>query len=223
MWDPDAVLVGEAAAALTFWPELVPNRVTVVAKRTNVIRGKLVIVQRDIPSELVEQRGGLRFTVPDFTAIDLARSLGGEVIDRALRSRMVTLAGMHHALELTPWRPGNKDRRAVLLDSRDEPWSAAERLAHRIFRNAGITGWKANVPFRFDGRNYFLDIAFRNKPLVVEIDGRIHLNPQIFESDRLRGNDLVLARKHTLHFTWRMLEHDPGMVANTTIRALSLW
>jgi very-short-patch-repair endonuclease len=65
-------------------------------------------------------------------------------------------------------------------------------------------------------------MAFRNKPVVVEIDGRIHLTPGVFESDRLRGNDLVLAGKPTLHFTYRMLKDDERMVIDTTIRALAL-
>jgi very-short-patch-repair endonuclease len=185
-------------------------------------RPGLTFAQRIIPPELVEHRGGLRFTVQEFTAIDLAADRGGEAIDRALRSRMVTLEGMYQALRLTPCRPGNRDRRLIMLDSRDEPWSAAERLAHRLFRSAGITGWRSNVPFRFEDRSYFLDMAFRNTPDVVEIDGRIHLTPGVFESDRLRGNDLVLAGKPTLHFTYRMLKDDERMVIDTTIRALAL-
>ena len=109
-----------------------------------------------------------------------------------------------------------------MLDSRDEPWSAAERLAHRLFRSAGITGWRANVPFRFEDRSYFLDMAFRHKPVVVEIDGRIHLTPGSSRATTA-GNDLVLAGKHTLHFTYRMLQDDERTVIDTTIRALALW
>lgn len=220
VWDPDAVLVDDVAAALTFWPELRPGSVTVAARRTAVSRPGFDFVQRVIPPELVDERRGLRFTIPALTAIDLVPRHGGDAIDRALRSRMSTLGSMYEALGLTPSRRGNADRRLMLLDSRDEPWSAAERLAHRLFREAGITGWKANVPFSFDGRNYFLDIAFRRKPLVVEIDGRIHDQEDVFETDRMRGNDLVLAARWTLHFTWKMLDEDARMVLATTVRAL---
>ena len=53
---------------------------------------------------------------------------------------------LHRAMELTAARAGNQTRRQLLLDSRDEPWSEAERLFHRLLREAGITGWKANQP-----------------------------------------------------------------------------
>lgn len=222
LWDPNGVLVGDAAAALTYWPELTPRVVTLAGRRTTVTRRGLVVVPRAIPPELVTSRGDLRFTVPDFTAVDLAGTRGGAAIDRALRSRMATLSGMHEALRLTPWRRNNPGRRLALLDSRDEPWTETERLTHRLFREAGITGWRANVPFYFEGRNYFLDIAFRNRPLVVEIDGRIHLSPEVFDTDRRRGNDLLLAGKHTLHFTDRMVLEEAPMVVQVTLRALEM-
>jgi very-short-patch-repair endonuclease len=220
LWDPDAILLGDAAAAVTYWPELVPTVVAVAARRTVISRPGFAFSRRVIPPELVGHRAGLRFTVPELTAIDLVPTRGGDAIDRALRSRMATLPGMYDALALTPWRPGNQDRRLMLLDSRDEPWSGAERLAHRIFREAGITDWRANAPFQFDGRNYFLDMEFRRKPLVIEIDGRVHLEPAVFESDRVRGNDLVLGGRWVLHFTWLMLDRSPRGVIETTIRAL---
>lgn len=222
VWDPDAVLIGDVAAAVTFWPELRPPTVAVAARRTVVVLPGFEFIERSVPPDLVGQRRGLRFTVPALTAIDLVPQRGGDAIDRALRSRMATLAGMYEALALTQSRRGNVDRRRMLLDSRDEPWSAAERLAHRLFRQAGITGWKANVPFQFDGRGYFLDMAFRRKPLVVEIDGRIHQREDLFETDRIRGNDLLLAGRWALHYTWRMLDDDPRMVIATTVRALDL-
>jgi very-short-patch-repair endonuclease len=222
-WDPDAIVIGDAAAALTFWPELTPRVVTVAARRTLVTRPGFAFTQRVVPAELVREWGGLRVTVPAFTAIDLATERGGDAIDRVLRSRMTTLRGLYEALDLTGSRRGNHDRRLLLLDSKDEPWSAAERLAHRIFRGAGIRGWRANAPFRFEDRNYFLDMDFKGKPLVIEIDGRIHDREDVFETDRIRGNDLVLAGRWALHYTWRMLNDDPHMVIRTTIRALAQW
>jgi very-short-patch-repair endonuclease len=108
----------------------------------------------------------------------------------------------------------------MLLDSRDEPWSAAERLAHRVFRAGGLTGWQTNVPVRCGDRRYFLDVVFREARLVVEIDGRIHLLPDAFESDRQRGNDLLLAGWRVIHVTWRMLVDEPERVVAMIRRAL---
>lgn len=142
-----------------------------------------------------------------------ARPGGGDGIDRALRTRMTTLDRMWSALELTPGRPGNRDRRWMLLYSRDEPWSGAERLCHRLLRAAGIVGWQANLPVVLRDRRYFLDVAFPALRLVVEIDGRLHEDDrEVFENDRWRQNALVLEGWQVLRFTWRMLEEHPDQV-----------
>lgn len=219
-WDERAVIVGEAAAALTFWPELTPRTLEVAGRRATFRRPGFTISRRVVPGELVTRIGGARIASPALTAIDLVPRHGGDAIDRALRSRMATLAGMHRAMELTPSRDGNTDRRLMLLDSRDEPWSGAERLTHRVFRGAGITGWHTNVPIVCDGHQFFQDVAFDDIPVVVEIDGRVHLRPDIFETDRRRGNYLLLAGKQVLHFTWMMVNTEPGWVVEITQRAV---
>jgi hypothetical protein len=66
------------------------------------------------------------------TALDLCETLGGDAIDQALRTRTTTLGLLHQAMELTAARVGNRTRRQLLLDSRAEPWSAAERRFHRL-------------------------------------------------------------------------------------------
>ena len=166
-----------------------------------------------VPPELVEECGRLRLTAPALTALDLCTEVGGEAIDQALRTRTATLAGMHHALELTPGRRGNQDRRALLLDSRDEPWSEAERLCHRLLRGAGLTGWRSNLPVLVGDARYYLDVAFPQLRLAIEIDGRLHQqDPELFESDRRRQNALVLDGWIVLRFTWRMLTDCPEAV-----------
>jgi very-short-patch-repair endonuclease len=168
-------------------------------------------------------RDRLRLTVPALTAMDLCAETDGDAIDQALRTRTATLAGMHHALELSGGRRGNQDRRALLLDSRDEPWSAAERLCHRLLRGAGISGWKSNWPVTIDGSLYYLDVAFPGRRLVVEIDGRLHeTDEDLFESDRWRQNALVLEGWLVLRFTWRMLTEDPTAVLNTIGQAIAI-
>ena len=142
-------------------------------------------------------------------------------MDQVLRTRTATLAGMHEALRLTGWRAGNRERRALLLDSRDEPWSAAERVCHRLLRAGGITGWHANLPVRLRGQRYFLDVGFPGLRLVIEIDGRLHqTDPDLFESDRWRQNDLVLDGWTVLRFTWRMLEDHPDRVVELVHEAI---
>jgi very-short-patch-repair endonuclease len=122
---------------------------------------------------------------------------------------------MRWALDLTRGLWGTRERRQFLLDSRDEPWSAAERLFHRLLRQAGITGWTANCAVTIGGSTYYLDVAFRTIRLAVEIDGRLHHSSgTAFETDRRRQNLLILEGWRVLRFTWAMLTDDPeGVIA----------
>jgi very-short-patch-repair endonuclease len=219
--DPDAVFVERTAAQLTFWPRLSGDEVSCAVRTEARQRPGFRFDRRHVPPELVHDRHGLRMTVPALTALDLCTELGGDPIDHALRTRTATLAGLHLALDLTGNRPGNKDRRALLLDSRDEPWSEAERLAHRLLRGAGISGWRANREVVIDGHRYYIDVAFPTLKLAVEIDGRLHeTDEDLFESDRWRQNALVLEGWLVLRFTWRMLVDHPEVVLRDIKRAM---
>lgn len=102
----------------------------------------------------------------------------------------------------TPGRNGNRERRKLLLDSRTEPWSVAERLSHQILMGAHITGWVANHPVSADGVRYWLDIAFLPIELALEIDGyEFHSGHEVFETDHVRHNALQLNGWTVLHFT----------------------
>ena len=120
---------------------------------------------------------------------------------------------MYEALARTANRIGNPERMRLLLDSRDLPWSAAERLAHNLLRRAGIRGWKANASVVLEGRQYYIDIAFRRIKVAIEIDGRLHeTDEDLFESDRWRQNALVGDGWRVLRFTWDMLREHPEVV-----------
>lgn len=219
-WRPDAVFCGVAAAWAAFWPEVRVDAID-VATRTSTCRPGYRFHRREVPPDLIRDTAGLRITCAALTTVDLILRHGGDVIDRALRSRRVTLEQLWSALDATAGRTGNVERRRLLLDSRDRPWSAAERLAHRILRAAGIEGWASNYRVESDGRAYFIDIAFRGLRLAMEIDGRLHeTDPDIFENDRLRQNALVEDGWTVLRFTYAMLVDDPDYVVRTVRRAL---
>ena len=143
--------------------------------------------------------------------MELVELTSAESVDVALRTRTATLAAMHDALARTANRPGNCARLSLLIDSRDEPWSAAERLSDlRPPRAADIGGWRSNVAISVQDHVYYLDIAFERLRLALEIDGRIHQTDRdLFESDRWRQNALVLAGWRVVRFTWTMLEAHP--------------
>jgi hypothetical protein len=160
-WDPDAVLLGSAAAWVSFWPEIRMTHIFCSVKHHRRTQPGYEFTRQQIPAELVVNRSGIRYTSPALTALDLCGAMGGDAIDQALRTRATTLAQLHRAMELTAARVGNRSRRQLLLDSRAEPWSKAERLFHRLLRDAGITGWQANRPVVLDGSTFYVDILFR--------------------------------------------------------------
>lgn len=208
---PNAVLTGLAAARLTYWPTAPLRTVTVALPiTTKRSRGRVKVERRRIPPELVVCERRIAVTHPALTAVDLASTEhGGMAIDEALRTGAATLDQMWEAFALQPGRPGNPQRKHLLHDSRDCPWSEAERTTHQLLRRAGITGWKTNR--RVAG--YRVDVLFRRLRLIVEIDGfQTHGGRQAFEDDRRRRNALVLAGYTVLNFTWRQLQDDPDWV-----------
>lgn len=221
LWQPDSVLTGAAAAKLTFWSEIRLDRIELAhPTRRPETRGRYQVHRRRVPPELVRHCGPLRLTDPALTALDLCDEFDGDGIDAALRTRTASLAGLWEALACCPNRPGNKKRRMLLLDSRSEPWSAAERQQHRLLRSAGVTGWQANYPVLIEGRRYYLDVAFPDRWLAIEVDGRRAHGVNQFEADRWRQNDLVLAGWTALRFTWAMLVDDPDEVIRAIRTAL---
>ena len=208
---PNAVLLTEAAARLSYWPEVYLSAIQVAVPSPLPRQPGFAFTRRKIPPELVAEQDGLRFTVPALTAIDLATFDCSDAIDVALRRRRATLDGMYRALAMTRNRIRNPERLRLLLDSRDGPWSAAERKAHQILRRACIRGWRTNFEVWLEGCQYFVDIAFPRLKLAIEIDGRLHeTDEDLFESDRWRQNALVRAGWRVLRFTWDMLREHPG-------------
>jgi very-short-patch-repair endonuclease len=222
VWQPDAVIVGHAAAHLTFWPALRVGDIDVARDARPPHALGYVFHERRIDTADVLESGGVRVTRPALTAVDLAQTLGGDALDTVLRSRAARIADLWDVLDAHPGRRGNVARRRLLIESRDEPWSAAERLGHTILRHHRIRGWKANYEVRVSGRKYFIDVAFPGAHVAIEIDGRFHEDDRtVFEADRYRQNGLVRAGWQVLRFTYAMLLHEPEYVISAIRQALA--
>ena len=100
-WDPNAVIRGRAAAALTYWPELEVPTVEVASPTRHTAQAGFAFERRRIPAELVQRRGPFAFTTPPLTAIELATLDDTDPIDRALRQKVADLASLQYALEQT--------------------------------------------------------------------------------------------------------------------------
>ena len=211
---PDAIFTGFAAAKLTFWESVPLGRITLSVCRHGVrSRSGLYVEQRRIDPGFTLRRSGMTMTSPALTAVDLATELGGDAIDRVLRLRTATLEQMWSAWRAHPHRAGNGARAQLLNDSRDLPWSKAERLQHRLLRAARIVGWKANQWVSCGTAGYWVDVLFKRQRLILEIDGwETHGTRLAFEEDRRRRNHLVLAGYLVLNFTYRQLVNEPQWV-----------
>ncbi|MGJ6981374.1 DUF559 domain-containing protein [Aestuariimicrobium soli] len=212
---PQAVFTHHAAAALSWWPEIEVGIIRVRGPRVTLPG---VVTDRGLLAEFwVDARRGVRFACPAMSVLQLTGSMGGDVIDRALRVRAVTLGELERAAEAIPAKsPGLPAIRQLLADSRDEPWSHLERLAHRDLRVHHLTGWRANHRITVGDRWYYADIAFPSLRLVVELDGwATHGGRLAWERDCSRQNDLVLAGWTVLRFSMgRLPEMVPAIRAH---------
>lgn len=157
--DPDAVLTGRAAA-LPWWRELEVPIVSAVRRRGASPAPGFRWEHRNIPAHLIVEVGRLRCTAPALTILHLIDELGGFPIDEGLRRGVCSLAELWEALAAIPGSPGNARRRRLLIESRAEPWSELEREGHVVLFDAGISGWKANLPVRVGDHTYYLDVGF---------------------------------------------------------------
>lgn len=218
--DPDAIVVGEGARLLGWAAReasaagvdvAVPSPLVLATARRPRGSSHLDFVRRKIPESFVVDRGEVRFTAPEFTAVDLIPERGADVVDEVLRlagaRSAVSLALMWQALEATPHRGGNIARRRVLHSSRGQPWSEAERMLHGHLRRWGITGWEANHHVHLGGHHWFLDVAFPKERVGLEFDSLdFHLGAEAFERDREKLNELEAAGWRMLQITWKLMQ-----------------
>ncbi len=70
-----------------------------------------------------------------------------------------------------------------------------------------MEGWVCNHPVG----GYFVDVAFPDRMLAVEIDGMaFHRDAETFQRDRRRRNDLIALGWTVLNYTWADLTERPG-------------
>jgi len=206
--DPDAVIVGRAALAL-HEDRTYRGPIDVASGRLHSRRW-LRVQRRTLPPELVAQ-GPVNVACRALTALDLAVDTGGETIDDALRAG-ITLEELHAVHAQVTNRRGRREVARLLEESRDEPWSPAERRAHVLLRGAGIAGWTANRPVKDRTGKVFAfgDIVFDEAALIVEIDGDDwHLSPGQVLRDRARDQRLTELAWTVVRYSASQVMDDP--------------
>lgn len=213
-YSPTAVVVGEAAAHLTYGRPASPGGSIGVVGRGPQLPG-YHFLRHSLASADTVRLGELRLSAPAWTAMDLALTHGSAEIDTALRCG-VPLSELHAAASALSGRRGMSDVRRWLEESRQRPWSPAERTAQRILREGGVTGWVGNFLVRLPTRAAFLDIALPALMLGFEIDGYEHHSARrSFVHDRNRDAELAA-------HGWQVVRHPASLVSKEPGRFLGL-
>lgn len=204
-WHPAAVIVGSAAAKLTFWPGLEVRDVELAVPRPwdHPWPGFRTRTEQ-VPPEWV---GNGRVAADTWTALDLIPMLGAKAYYMLRRHRWVEPTEVTAALHAHAGRRGTRQRRAVIHEG---AWSEAEEAAHDLLRAAGVTGWEANVELFVGHRRCFADILFRRRKVALEVEGlEYHGARREFRDMLTRSRALTVAGYTVLHVMWDDLIEEP--------------
>ena len=166
---------------------------------------------------------GLPVTHPTLTLSHCLRFLplatARDILDR---SQQVGGPPLDAVAQLLQPRGSGTAQARRLLSAADGSHFAAERLAVRLLREAGITGFRVNARVALGALVAVIDIAFVHLQIAVEIDGfAFHTDPERFNQDRRRQNALTRAGWLVLRFTWADLTERPHEVVRLVREAIA--
>jgi very-short-patch-repair endonuclease len=222
---PGAVLSHWAAAWVWRLLELEYDLIEVTVPRTNRRRPGLRIHRsRSLGAEDVCMHRGIPVTTPARTLLDLADVAPARDLERAFDEAMTQRLTSHAALvavvERSHGHRGTGKLRDLLTRS-EEPAltrSEAEERFLALLREAGLPAPEVNASVGA----YLADFAWRERRLVVEVDGyRFHSSRAAFERDRRRDAELNAAGFRVVRITWRQLVEEPVAVIARLARALA--
>jgi very-short-patch-repair endonuclease len=224
----DGALASHRAAAW-LW-RLLPDRlgapepeITVPNPRRPRLAGVIVHRSLDLHAERAAWHRGIPLTNPLLTMLHLGAVVGFEVLHDSLedgvRRRLFTVAG----LEAVHHRVGRSGRNGAgalrrLLDDRALGAAPADGLLEPrmagLLRRYRLPGACFQFEVGIGERTYFIDFAYPDVKLAIEVDGyERHSSPRAMQRDLERQNDLVAAGWTVLRFTWRDVVRRPADVA----------
>jgi len=203
------------------------------ARRCNRLKSDGVVFHAaELPAEHVTMLLGVRLTTVPRTVVDLARvsSFMSAVVtaDSALRTAanradFTSKEALIAACDACAGWPGiRRARRAVdFSDARAE--SALESCARVIFHEHGLDAPELQFTITGPDFRYSVDFCWAEHRVIAEADGKLkysdpqHAVRQLDRDQRLRD----LGYK-VVHFTWRELFQNPGVVIERIRRAFTL-
>lgn len=221
LWAGAPALVSGPASA--YWHGMLGScpgdvEITVPARAGHRPPTGIRIRRRDVPTADRATVRGLALTARPLAAIETAVALpdGSAFLDRALQKH-VDFAAVYAAYCRNLGARGSARAGLLLTGAADRAASIAERRLVRLLRAAGIDGWVLGLPFG----PHEIDVAFPARRLAIEVDGWAwHTDPDRFQRDRVKGNDLVAGGWELLRFTWHHLVEKPAWVVEQIRRTL---
>jgi len=226
---PGAVVSHELAGALHGFPVDPAGIGTATVPPGRGLRARGLLAHRVLlnPSE-VARRGRLPVTSEPRTAVDLLAHLpwdaSRDLLAWLVTRRRLTIDDLAVAATQRRGLVGTAQLHRLVAASATGSLSAAEDRFHRLMAEAGITGWRANVPVVVDGRLVaVVDILFEEARVVVEVDGfRTHSSAAVFQRDRTKQNRLIAAGYVVLRFTWDDVTRRPASVVEQIRAAVAV-
>jgi len=212
---PAATLVAESAAAIRgLSPRRLPLTVTVPPDRHRANRPPwLNLLRLAVPEADRVVVGGVPTTTRLRTAVDLAHLVASTqaqpIIDRMLVLDQVDLAELTAAVTASR-RHGSRQARALIRSANDLAAAESERLARRLLRSAGLSGWVGNHRITLRGRPRKLDLANRRLRIGIEVKGwMFHSAGDRAASDDDRVVDMQLSDWIVIPVGWLKLSAEP--------------
>jgi predicted transcriptional regulator of viral defense system len=219
-----------SAARLHGMPGFGPGapEVTVARSADHRRRGVIMHTSTDLERCTPVVVDGVPSTDVDRTLLDLARTTGDARLlrhiewarreDRTDWSTLISTLARH----ARRGRPGIRRLRRVIVANmdRDEVTdSDFELLVLALLAEVGLPTPVLHYRVHHDGRFVAeVDLAYPDARVVIELDGSVHLHPEVRERDLVKQNDLVLAGWTVLRFSYGRYRRYPERVA-TEIRA----
>jgi very-short-patch-repair endonuclease len=191
----------------------------VLAHRTGILHEEDVTTHRGIPVTSVA-----RMVVDLSMRVDAAGL--ARLFDEGLRRGLVSHTRLVRCVERLRLAPGRSpDRVQALLAKRvpgsDVSDSDLEQEAWDALVGAGLPPPVRQHPVAINDRRYRIDLAYPAQRIAIELDGYdVHRTRSAFDSDRARGNDLVLDGWTLLRFTSNT---PPEELVAAARRAISLF
>lgn len=224
---PQAVASHTTAGVLWQFPLLDAETTEVSTARPRRARIRGVHVHRTLAFLAEEHtiRGGIPVTTPARTIVDLSARLStfqlGVITDDALRRNTLTLTQLRRCIAGLRPGPGRRTSQihevlSARLPGYDPGDSDLELRVLRAIVGAGLPEPVQQHWVRFASGRYRIDFAYPAVRLAIEVDGfGPHATRSVFDSDRVRVNDLVLGGWTVVRFTSNTTDEQIG----TTVAA----